>query len=313
LSRPIAFAPGFAAPRHPLLWSGEGIGGATPVATPDGPVPAERLRHGGQVLGDGGRVLTLTGLRRIGLPATVFRRLGLAAPVQIAAGALGPGMPTAPLLLGPAQRIRLAGGWIAAGQLVDGLGVRHLARGVQMVLIEHAGGAVQAAGLMLAPAGRKPAPPDPGAEAAVLLRQADGAEVPAAAPEGYVDHADRFGLVGWARDPAAPARVLPLEVVAGGAVVGRMLADQPRPDLGRDARHGFALRFATPLPAGRPWLVGVRRADSRTLLPGTPLLIDAAATAPEGFDIALAGLGEDAAALRFLADLLTNTAGARRR
>lgn len=312
MPRPIAFAPGFAAPRHPLLWSGEGFAAATPVATPDGPVPAERLRPGAKVLGEGGRVLTLTALRRVALPAAMFRRLGLALPVQVAAGALGPGMPAVPLLLGPAQRIRLAGGWIAADRLVDGLAVRRLSRGVQMVLPGLGGGALLAAGLLLAPADGAAMPSHRGVTivAEVLRRQADAAGVPAGALEGFVDHADRRGLVGWARDPAVPERVVALEVVAGGTVVATALADRPRPDLvrdgpgGREARYGFAVRLDAPLPATRPWLVEVRRAGGGATLPGTPLLLDAATAEPERFDLALAGLGEGEAERSFLAAML---------
>ena len=137
-----------------------------------------------------------------------------------------------------------------------------------------------------------------------LLRQADAAGEHGGPLEGYVDHADRFGLVGWARDPAATARLVPLEVLVSGTVVAQVLADLPRPDLvSRDparsgpgghssamARHGFALRFEPPLPPRRPWLLGVRPVGGGAALPGTPLLLDAAAPTPELFDIALAGL-----------------------
>ncbi|MFN0184004.1 MAG: Hint domain-containing protein, partial [Aquabacterium sp.] len=317
---PHAFAPGFAASPRSLLWNGTGMGAGTLVATPDGPVPASRLQRGGTVLGGSGTQLVLTEMHHLSLPAASFRRLGLAPPVQIAAGALGLGMPTAPLLLGPAQRLRLAGGWVAADLLVDGLGVRRLPHDAAMVLLGHGSDApILAAGVMLAPAG---APASTGidvaAATAALLRQADASGVPGGGLDGYVDQADRFGGSGWAIDTAAPARVVPLEVVVAGTVVTRLLADQPRLDLTRGpsrglARHGFAWRFACPLPAGRIWMVEVRRAGAGAALPGTPLLFDAATTAPARFDTALAGLGDGTAEVRFLAQLIENTASALRR
>ncbi|MCC6717771.1 MAG: hypothetical protein IT555_07805 [Acetobacteraceae bacterium] len=306
-------------------------------------MPAERLRRGGAVLGAGGAVLTLSDLRHLTLPAEMFRRLGLAAPVLVAAGALAPGVPSVPLLLGPAQLVRQAGGWLAAASLVDGIGVRHRDRGVRMVLLGHGGDApILAAGAMLAPAGTMPAGPGaagatgagliPACEA--LLRLADASGHPTRHLDGYVDHADRFGLVGWARDAAAPQRVVPLEVLVAGTVVARVLADQPRPDLparppaapgplaepmaeavadraSGTLRHGFALRFATPLPAGRIWMVTVRRAGSGPSLPGTPLLLDAAAPSAERFDMALAGLGGGAREVDMLARLVGIGAGGR--
>ena len=179
--RPHGFAPELAAPQRSLLWNGVGIGAATLVATPDGPVPAERLQRGGTVLGGSGRRLVLTEVQHRPLPAASFRRLGLAAPVRIAAGALGLGMPSGPLLLGPAQRIRLAGGWIAADLLVDGLGIRRLNHDTRMVLLAHGGDTpFLAGGVLLAPAGAPAsavAGADIAAATAVLLRQADAAAV----------------------------------------------------------------------------------------------------------------------------------------
>jgi hypothetical protein len=319
-----AFAPDFAAPRHALLWNGTGIAAGTPVATPDGPVSAEQLHRGSLVLGAGGQVLELSALRHLALPPAIFRRLGFAPPVRIAAGALGSGVPTQPLVLGPAQFIHLAGGWVAAGQLEDGDGVRRLDGGVLMVLPGHCGNLpIVAAGALLAPAGAALHRLDTGPAIATLLRQAPAAH--ASPLRGFVDHADRFGVVGWALDSCTPERLVPLEVWTGERVVARGLADRPRPDLPSDlprglhaggvasARHGFELRFATPLPAGRVWMIDVRRAGGGPSLPGTPLLLDSFATAPDHFDIALGGLGGESRDLAFLAGLIAAAPGARHR
>ena len=310
-----------------MLWSGEGIGAATLVATPDGPIAAERLRRGARVLGAAGAVVALTEARHITLPAAAFRRLGLPTPVRIAAGALGFGMPAGPLLLGPAQRIRTAGGWITADLLVDGHGVRHCDDQAQIVLLD-AGAPLLIAGMLLAPGGigsTSTAPPEShaaGPEVAMLLRLADAPGAPRGLLEGFVDRADRFGVIGWARDSAAPDRIVPLEVIVAGRIAAHVLADRPRPDLARAAaqgrgrehgRHGFALRFAAPLPADRPWLVEVRRAGGGAALPGTPLLVDAAGASPPRFDISLAGLGISADDTFFLAGIVASASGNRRR
>ena len=289
------------------------MGADTPVATPFGPVPAGRLRRGDQVLGPGGTTAVVTELHHLTLPRAAFRRLGLAAPVRLAAGALGFGQPAAALWLGPAQRLRLEGGWVAAGLLGAAAD-----DAPALVRLECAGPGVLAAGVVLA-GGSGPTDPDAAIDA--LIRQ--GAGRGAGTPAGFVDHADRHGVRGWALDPAAPGRVLVLEAVAEGVVLARGLADRPRPDLaaaglvpaGGAARHGFALRFAAPLPPDRPVLLHLRLAGggagSAAGLPGSPLLLDAAVADPRRFDRALAVLGDDAA--EFLAALVDSAALARRR
>ncbi len=318
---PPAFAPAFAAPRHTPLWDGQGIGAATPVATPFGSVPAERLQPGGQVLGPGGASMTVTGVRRLALPGALFRRLGLDAPVEIAAGALGFGMPSAPLVLGPAQRLRLAGGWIAADLLADGRAIRTTHSGGPMILLRLDGdGRFLAAGTPLGAPGTTghTGPADIDAAAATLLRLADASGVPSRDIDGSVDHADRFGVAGWAVDRALPDRVVPLEVLAGGTVIALALADKPRPDVAGDrpagrARHGFAARFATPLPAGRSWMITVRRAGGGPTLGGTRVLLDAAGASPETFDLALAATADGVAGAEILAGLVDTGITARRR
>jgi len=318
---PPAFAPTFAAPRHTPLWDGQGIAAATPVATPFGPIPAERLQPGGQVLGSGGALLTLTEVQRLALPGALFRRLGLNAPVEIAAGALGFGMPSVPLVLGPAQRLRLAGGWIAADLLADGRTIRTTERGEPMVVLRYAGeGPFLAAGTPLgAPgSGGHGAPADINAAVSTLLRLADASGVPSRDLDGFVDQADRFGVAGWAIDRALPDRVVPLEILVGGEVVALALADTPRHDVAVDraggrARHGFAVRFAAPLAAGRSWMIAVRRAGGGPTLGGTQVLLDAAGASPDGFDLALAAAADGAPGAEFLAGLVDAGVAARRR
>ncbi len=320
-----SFAHPLAAPVAPLLWDGQGVAAGAPVATTVGPKAAGRLRPGDRLLGAGGVPVTLAGLRRVHLAGEAFRRLGLPAPVLIAPGALGFGRPSTPLLVGPAQLMRLSGTWVAADLLVDGRRIRHADQPIDAVALELDGnGAFLAAGTPLGSAMRDAGRPDAARVAAVLLRlaQANGS---CGALEGHVDHADRFGVIGWARHSRLPDAAVPLEIAAGGQVVAHAIADMPRDDLVRGggagrvsgtARHGFAVRFATPLPAGRAWLLEIRRAGSGSalpgsILPGSPVLVDAAGSAAEDFEVALAGVAAVGDAPEVLASLLDAAVQAR--
>lgn len=61
---------------------------------------------------------------------------------------------------------------------------------------------------------------------------------------GYVEARTNDRVLGWAWDPANPAARLTVGLVAGGAVLARTVADQPREDLARngigDGAHAFA-------------------------------------------------------------------------
>jgi hypothetical protein len=314
----MSFAPDLAAPAAPPGWRGEGVAEDVPVATPRGMVPAGALAAGDAVLGPGGAVLRVAQLRREAMAGEAFRRLGLPAPVRIKAGALGLGRPLADIVLGPAQPVRLGGAAVPAELLVDGGAVRRVVADARLVAPIFAGAGPhgwRAGGLVLAGAATR----DPAGRAAALM----SLPRPAGTLEGHVDFADRAGVLGWARDADRPEAVVALEVVAlddPTRVLARLAADRPRPDLVRAglsapgeglARHGFAARFATPLPAGRPWLLAVRRAGGEAMLPGCPLLVDGAGGTAEGFDLALAGL--DAAAAPFLAALAARAVAARLR
>jgi hypothetical protein len=275
------------------------------VATPQGPVAAVRLQPGAEVIGPGGQAVRVEAVRHLALPAAAHRRLGLPAPVLVEAGALGFGQPAQDLVLGPTQCLRLDGAWVPAFLLAGLPGVRLLEQGAPLVLLRCAGGVgVMVSGAMLASAGTVPA--SGAAAVPALLRLAGGIRQ----MDGFVDHADRHGVAGWAIDPAARDRVLALEVVCGEEVLAQGLADRPRPDLvqagtgGRLGRHGFALRFARPLAPGRAWMLFVRGAGGGATLSGSPLLVDAAVAEPGRFDVALAGLAADAGSVDFLASLV---------
>jgi hypothetical protein len=240
------------------------------------------------------------------------------------------------VVLGPAQAVRIGGAAVAAELLVDGGAVRRVAVDARLVAPRFEGvgpRAWRAGGMVLAEAASR----DEAARAAALM----ALPRPNGALEGFVEFADRFGVLGWARDADRPEAAVALEVVAldapgaakaldapGAAraldapdrVLARVAADRPRPDLVRGgvaapgeglARHGFAARFATPLPAGRPWLLAVRRAGAAAMLPGCPVLVDVAGSSTEEFALALAVLEAEAAP--FLAGLAARAAAARLR
>lgn len=146
------------------------------VATPDGPVPADRLRPGDMVCtrDDGPQPLRWAGLLRLS-GAQMRRNPGLR-PVRIGAGALGRGVPVEDLRLSPDQPVLLsaprAGGLFAAPEvlaraadLVDGRAIRFEdapsgAVYVQLLLARHQ--ILTAGGLDVAsyhPADAEPAPP----------------------------------------------------------------------------------------------------------------------------------------------------------
>ena len=275
------------------------------VATPFGPVAAGRLQPGAEVLGAGGQVARVAAVRHLALPAAAHRRLGLAAPVLVAAGALGFGQPAQDLVVGPAQCLRLGGAWVPAVLLAGLPGIRSLEQGAKLVLLRCADGAgMMVGGAVLASAGTAPAAGEAVVPALLRLGRGGGKL------DGFVDHADRQGVAGWVVDPEARDRVVALEAVCDGAVLATGLADRVRPDLvesgvgGRLGRHGFALRFARPLPPGRPWMLFVRGAGGGAVLSGCPLLVDAVAPDPGRFDVALAGLPAGRESVEFLAGLV---------
>ncbi len=74
-----------------------GMAGSTRVITPEGEVAINALRRGD-------RVITRAGAMRMIVAEARHARV---APIRIAAGALGPGLPSSDLLVGPATRIWL--------------------------------------------------------------------------------------------------------------------------------------------------------------------------------------------------------------
>lgn len=86
---------------------------------------------------------------------------------------------------------------------------------------------------------------------AALVATTETASTPSHDIEGSVDLITRWFASGWAWRPSTPERPLEVEAMLDGKAIGRVTADQFRPDLveyGKGTgRHGFVLNFSSPL------------------------------------------------------------------
>jgi hypothetical protein len=129
--------------------------------------------------------------------------------------------------------------------------------------------------------------------------------------EGWIDHADREAIAGWACDRRAPDRVLEVEVRDGGRPIAVLPAGLHRLDLaaaGMGAgRHAFRFPVAHVLRDGRPHVLDVYVRGTDVALRGGPVEL-AAAPGGEPADVVLNfDLARDSAILRGLVD--TSLAG----
>ena len=69
--------------------------------------------------------------------------------------------------------------------------------------------------------------------------------------EGHIDVLTRWDAAGWAWIPSAPDQPVQIEAILDGKVIGRALADQPRPDLLKHGKgsglYGFKVSFDEPI------------------------------------------------------------------
>ncbi|HTN13116.1 MAG TPA: Hint domain-containing protein [Acetobacteraceae bacterium] len=100
---------------------------------------------------------------------------------------------------------------------------------------------------------------------------------------GNLERADRALVAGWACDEAAPGRAVRLRVLAGGVLLGEVLANRFRGDLLRagigDGRHGFSFAIPDGLAPLARHSIEVRRAGDGQALPGAPRVVEAAGQA----------------------------------
>ncbi|MFT8807277.1 Hint domain-containing protein [Gluconobacter sp.] len=106
---------------------------------------------------------------------------------------------------------------------------------------------------------------------------ASGTKAPAAPLEGYLDVATHTQVKGWARIPGSD-RPVRLQIVDNGMVLGEMLADRLREDLG--SACGFHFDIPGGLSALERHVLEVRRADDHAPLSHCPWMMDQAEQKP---------------------------------
>jgi glycosyltransferase involved in cell wall biosynthesis len=109
--------------------------------------------------------------------------------------------------------------------------------------------------------------------AGVLLDQPRDGEV-----IGYLESADRRKITGWAYAPKQPNVPLCLDILNGGALLARTIANIPRPDVRQagfgTGRYGFSVTLPAPLPALSRHEISIRPTGATRLLAGSPVVID---------------------------------------
>jgi len=96
---------------------------------------------------------------------------------------------------------------------------------------------------------------------------------------GRLDRADRKAIIGWALDPFSPQTRVALAVKANGEVIGRVVADQHRPDLEQagkgDGRCSFRFIGLKMLAPDVEYRIEVCRESDDRPLPGSPIVLPA--------------------------------------
>jgi glycosyltransferase involved in cell wall biosynthesis len=109
---------------------------------------------------------------------------------------------------------------------------------------------------------------------------------------GRLDQVDRERITGWAQDSLDPERRVGLALLINGQMVGRVLANDHRPDLEAagigSGRHGFWVHIPGGLSPAKSYLIAVLREVDGAVLPGAPVLLEALGTADPGLESRLA-------------------------
>jgi hypothetical protein len=98
------------APASRTIWDLPGFGPLTPVETDHGPYPAQALRVRDRVRLRSGRFCPISRVDRYQLDEAFLDRNEHAQPVLVPAGRLGYGLPKAPVLLSPGQKLAVGPG-----------------------------------------------------------------------------------------------------------------------------------------------------------------------------------------------------------
>ena len=267
----------------------------TLIRTDRGEVAVESLRIGDRVVTAGGQPKPITWIGRRAYAGTFIEGRRDVLPVRIHAGALGEGLPRRDLVVSPLHAMFLDGALVPAGLLVNGVSVTQ-AQTVETVeyihieLDEHAviwaeGAASESfvddnsrgmfqnahefaalyPGRVRVPAVYC-APRVEDGERLVAIKHAIDARAglagsrPREKLRGKIDGSDGQCIWGWAMNPDKPEVPVCLEVLAGGVLLQRTLANTFRTDLRTaglgSGRHGFKVA----LPAAATGLrIEVRR------------------------------------------------------
>jgi autotransporter passenger strand-loop-strand repeat protein len=129
---------------------------------------------------------------------------------------------------------------------------------------------------------------------------------------GCVDKIDRARIIGWAQDETYPERPVGLIVEADGQILGRVMANEYRADIAAagigSGRQAFELLLPVALSPLRDHEIRIRREADGAELPGSPVLLPAAAAFDAAVEAPLTGLfaridsaADEARALEFLA------------
>jgi glycosyltransferase involved in cell wall biosynthesis len=285
----------------------------TPIRTPRGDVPIEALRIGDLVAGADGEDLPVKWIGRRSYGAAQLRDPDIQ-PILIRKDAVADNVPDRDLFLSPCHAILVEGLHIPTGALVNGVSILPAA-GLEKIEYfhietEHHTSIIAcntpvetfidddsrrlfdnaAEFYRLYP--ERPGKPvcfgvprlESGSRLEALRRSfAARAGVRADAGEagpitGFLESADRETITGWAYNHASPNTPVLLDILNRGAVIARVLANAPRPDVKRagfgSGRCGFSLTLPAPLPAFQRHEISVRPAGTAAPLSGSPVVLD---------------------------------------
>jgi glycosyltransferase involved in cell wall biosynthesis len=287
----------------------------TLILTDHGEVPVERLDIGDKVITRAGSAVPIKwlGRRRYRQP---FPPGADIIPILICKNALGPDLPKRDLIVSPLHAMFLDDVLVPAGLLVNGRSIRALPEVTEISYIHielaqhdviYAEGAAtetfvdcdSRAMFQNAESFSALYPADtaaawtfcaPRIESGATLRRiwhrlacrAGGGDMPAAAPDsapliGYIDSVSHDRIQGWAQLPDYPEEPVELEVLDGGGVIARVVADRYRADLAAagvgTGRHGFELYFCAGLARDKPHDLHVRRVQGGAALGQSPVAL----------------------------------------
>jgi hypothetical protein len=296
----------------------------TRIATPAGDIPIEKLNIGDAVITKFHGYRKIKWIGRQSFTARLARNNPEHVPVRIAAGALGPNLPSRDLYISPGHSMLINNILLLAKHMINGITVTQtlpasdieyyqlefethdciLAEGIWSESFADGPGMRQAFHNAAQyfdsfPDYGEPATftmcaerPDSGTafEAALTPITARAAAHTNPGPlRGWIDHADGPNIEGWAIDLANPQLPVMLEIRLGNTLIGHALACHHRPDLAAANLAAGRCHFTFPLsrlaPAQRSQL-RVRRLQDAAELPMTQTCQKALAPVLQTFNFA---------------------------